>query len=402
MRNAVVITGFGEALAAPESVWSLIDAGFKVAVFTRRGRSVALRHSRYVSVHEITAPEADIAAATADLVNFLDLSRAANPEAQHILLPLDDTSLWLTSQLPPSSHWILAGVSGEAAALALNKGKQIEFARAAGFKVPESSIASTARDVAGGPGRHFPIILRPARAVSLKDGQVRKGGNFICSGPHELERAIAVWREQCELLIQPYYQGTGEGVFGFATDQGVVGWSGHRRLRMMNPHGSGSSACESRPVSETEKEKIGTFIAATGWRGLFMFEFLRDQHDTLWFVEFNGRTWGSMALSRRQGLEYPAWAVGQAMDSSFVPESIPDGESGMVCRNLGREFMHLLFVLRGPKSKAIKSWPARGATLWNLFRIKSGECLYNWRRADWKVFFADAWGTVRGQLFKRR
>ena len=27
------------------------------------------------------------------------------------------------------------------------------------------------------------------------------------------------------------------------TDAGITGWSGHARVRMMNPHGSGSSAC---------------------------------------------------------------------------------------------------------------------------------------------------------------
>ena len=39
----VVTIGFAEALSAPEVTWSLVDAGFKVIAFSRRGRRGALR-----------------------------------------------------------------------------------------------------------------------------------------------------------------------------------------------------------------------------------------------------------------------------------------------------------------------------------------------------------------------
>jgi len=44
----LVVIGFAEALAAPEVVWSLVDAGFDVAAFARRGKPAALAHSRHV------------------------------------------------------------------------------------------------------------------------------------------------------------------------------------------------------------------------------------------------------------------------------------------------------------------------------------------------------------------
>ena len=47
---------------------------------------------------------------------------------------------------------------------------------------------------------------------------------------------------------------------------------------------------------------------------MFMIELLRDRTGKVWFVELNGRPWGSMALSRRQGFEYPAWHVKLAID----------------------------------------------------------------------------------------
>lgn len=103
----------------------------------------------------------------------------------------------------------------------------------------------------------------------------------------------------------------------------------------MNPQGSGSSACISQAVPPDVKPKVEALIAEAEWRGLFMVEMLRDHSGKAWFVELNGRPWGSMALSRRQGYEYPAWHVKLAMDrQSRVGATLPSAP-GVVCRNVG-------------------------------------------------------------------
>ena len=55
-RQPLVLLGFAEADAAPEVVWSLVDAGVRVMAFARKGRASALRHSRHVACYEITPP----------------------------------------------------------------------------------------------------------------------------------------------------------------------------------------------------------------------------------------------------------------------------------------------------------------------------------------------------------
>ena len=62
--------------------------------------------------------------------------------------------------------------------------------------------------------------------------------------------------------------------------------------------------------------------------------------------------------------------------------------------------MHLLFVLRGPKSRALKNWPSFWKTLGNIVRVRWGDTLYNWRREDPKVFIADLYYTLRNNLIK--
>jgi len=132
-----------------------------------------------------------------------------------------------------------------------------------------------------------------------------------------------------------------------------------------------------------------------------MIELLRDPAGNLWFVELNGRPWGSMALSRRQGLEYPAWHVKLAIDpQSQVGMASPLSSAAVVCRNVGREFMHLLFVLRGPRSDAFAEWPSFWKTMHDVISVRKGDTAYNWRRGDLGVFVADCYYTIHDNLFK--
>ncbi len=395
----IVLLGFAEALAAPEVVWSLVDAGYRVLAFARRGRGSALRYSRHVEVHEITPPEESVAAATSELSALLE-QIGTKVAPGHILFPIDDASVWLGARLPLSINWIFAGPSPEKAELALDKRKQIEVANAAGFHVPETSVISAPEDLESCL-ECLPIILRPALAVWECNSRLTRGSNWICSDRPELERVGKKWQGRGALLAQPFLQGVGEGIFGLATEKGVVAWSAHRRLRMMNPHGSGSSACVSQPVPDGVKEPVEKFIEATGWRGLFMIEMLNSGGHR-YFVEFNGRSWGSMALARARGLEYPAWAVRLALDPKFRPNPEKEIAEETEARNFGRELMHLLFVLRGSKSAALQEWPGFWRTLFAMLSFRHTTRFYNWRRDDPKVFWTDTASTLRDNLIKRK
>jgi len=391
--------GFAEALSAPEVAWSLAEAGFEVFAIARQGRRSPLRHSRYASVLEITPPEVDAAAAVAEFHGLDAGSEYGTDLTQVPVLPLDDAAVWLCSQATLPKGWVLAGPGCEATSLALDKRYQVEAARAAGLKVPETWVAGASDDLSRCHA-NFPLILKPADAVSLRNGCLYKGRNWICADRDELERAVEAWRGNGTLLVQPFLRGTGEGIFGLATAQGVQAWSAHRRLRMMNPHGSGSSACVSQPVPEGLKGPVESLVNNSGWRGLFMVELLRDNSGQRWFVEFNGRAWGSMALSRRQGLEYPAWAVRLALDPDWRLPGTGHTGNEVVCRNLGRELMHLAFILRGRKSAAVRTWPSFWRSAADILRIRRRDCFYNFRRDDLRVFLSDCCCTMREQVFK--
>jgi len=399
MRTVVCI-GFAEALAAVEVAWSLVDAGFEVVTFGRRGWRSALRHSRHVSTVEITPPESNYNGAITELMQFL-VSLKLSPQQSGVLLPLDDAAIWLCDRVDPQLGWVVAGPREYNATLALDKWLQNQVARSAGLSVPDTTYASVIEDVLV-RANQFPLVLKPAKAVFPYEAGLRKGRSWICANQGELQQAVGEWRGMWPALVQPFIRGIGEGVFGLATNDGIEAWSAHRRIRMMNPHGSGSSACISIPVAEELKLSIERFIQKIGWLGIFMIELLRDSSGKAWFIELNGRCWGSMALSRRQGLEYPAWSVDRAINPESRNGVRFRAEKRVVCRNVGRECMHLLFILRGPKSKALERWPSFWRTAVEILQVRNGDSLYNWRKDDWGVFFWDCWYTVREQVLKPR
>jgi hypothetical protein len=201
-------------------------------------------------------------------------------------------------------------------------------------------------------------------------------------------------------VVQPIVDGVGEGVFGFAAGGELFALSAHRRVRMMNPRGSGSSACHSIPVDPELVEPIRAMLASVDWHGIFMVELLRDSAGTAWFMEVNGRTWGSMALARQRGLPYPAWAAQAATDPDWRPPQVPEAPH-LLCRHAGRELVHLAAVLRGARGADRGRWPSRGATLAAMLKPRRGTRWYNLRRGEGRVFLRDTWDTVAAQLGRR-
>jgi hypothetical protein len=382
-----VLIGFADALAAPEAAASLLGADLPVAAFQRRGGRTPLRRRKEVSLHGIVAPESDAASSAGELAELAARLGAV------ALMPLDDASLWLCDRAAQRTGLPVVGPTGAQAELALNKALQISAASEAGLPVPPTQVVTAEGDP---PATGYPVMVKPALAVTETGGRLIRGAPTLCGDSSELRKAIRDREHLGSLLVQPRLTGTGEGLFGLAIGDEITRPSAHRRLRMLNPQGSGSSACVST-APDADLTAAGTrMLAGAGWRGLFMLEFLRDRSGTPWFMELNGRSWGSLALARRLGLEYPAWAALDVLGLAsppLAPSLSPNGE-GLVCRHLGREILHVGAVVRGPRSNVSADWPSRWRTLLDVARIRRGERWYNWSAKHPSVFFADTVDTL--------
>lgn len=398
MRETVVI-GFAESLSSPEVVWSLAGSEFRVIAFARVGSRAALRSSRYATIFDVTPPEQDVAATIQELT--LELERLLHSyNSRVVLLALDDAAVWVFARIAPSERVSIVSSGGHRSEFALNKELQIAAASKAGLRVPKTVALSDKRDLTD-LCLQFPVILKPGRAISFRNGILAKGRFHLCFSRSELDRAIRESSPDEHLLVQQHISGVGEGLFGLATRNGVVAWSAHRRIRMMNPLGSGASACISVKANANETAVGARFIGCLEWRGPFMIELLRDDDGQAWFMEFNGRLWGSLALARRSGLEYPAWAALETLGLEGAIPANPRSRPGVVCRHAGRELLHALFVLKGRRSSVPNRWPSKWQTLKQLARFRSSEYWYNWRRNDWRVFVNDFLVTVAEVVFTK-
>lgn len=389
----LVLIGFGESLSAPEVAWDLLDHGFQVMAFCRRGSSPPLRRIKAIRLVEVTPPESN-AWETVE-----QIKKVCQSKGVMILLPTDDASVWLCDRVSSVHDILVAGATGRNARLALDKQMQLEMAEQAGFHIPQTKYITEKQDFLGID--QLPVVIKPAAAVSETRGKLRKGPVIFCIEEEDLYRAV----KECDygglMMVQPFLHGIGEGIFGLNGPDGVKAWSAHRRIRTINPLGSGSSACQSLEITDHPLGPAEKMLKKTNWPGMFMIELLRDAAGRLWFMELNGRSWGSMALAVRLGLHYPAWNVMQTLDSSFSPPEPPPWRS-LVCRHLGREIIHVLSIIKGKKAFRLMPNYSRVKTLLEVCRCNGNEGWYNWHAWHSGLFWEDTIKTVMGKIFSNR
>jgi hypothetical protein len=383
-KAPVYLIGFAEALAAPEVCFSLRATGARIISFCRMESKFAKLN--FVEYCPVTAPEVDFNRTVHDVEGLIDRIR---PE---LTAPCDDAALLVLSRVAGSRNQCLAPVACD---FAMDKWAQIDVASASGFAVMHTSVVKSERDVAS--FRFRPAVLKPRAALDISEAGLDKGRSFFIEDDYiseEARRAIA----RRTYLIQEYKAGVGEGYFGIAHAGTIHASFGHRRVRMMNPAGSGASACISREPDSDESQAVKALVERAGWKGPFMVETLRDQFGTKWFMEFNGRFWGSLALARRCGLDMPRLAADLALGKSVViPSQIEPG----FARHLGRDLIHLLFVLRGTNPSLQHKWPARLPTIRDVFSLHSLKSFYNYDSSQPFFFIKDAAITLLNAIRRK-
>jgi hypothetical protein len=386
--DRVYLVGFAEALATPEVCFSLRATGVRIVSFYRSQTRTRFARLNFVEYHPVTAPEFDFQRSVQDVGALIARIRPL------LTAPCDDEALLVLSRIPEHESHCLTPVA--ACDFAIDKWSQFEAAAASGFSVMPSKLVTGEKDVAEFPFR--PAFLKPRNALDLSARVLEKGRSFIIDGtdlPEQAKKAIA----GRPYVVQEYKAGIGEGYFGIARDGKVLASFGHQRVRMMNPAGSGASACISREPGADETRAVQALVDRARWQGPFMVELLRDASGRKWFMEFNGRFWGSLALARRCGLDVPRLAFESALGASVV---VPSKTGTGFARHLGRDLIHLLFVLRGPgPGPRPHMWPRRWRTIAEIVAPHALKSFYNYDPTQRSFFVKDAVITVLNALGRK-
>ena len=158
-------------------------------------------------------------------------------------------------------------------------------------------------------------------------------------------------------IIQEYVRGTGKGVFALCDHGTVVLWFAHERMRDIRPSGSGSSLRRSIALDPRLQEVSARFLRELQWHGPAMLEFRDDGVHAPWFIEMNGRFWGSLQLAVSAGVDFPiGWL--DLLLSGQIPAPVPTYREGVVLRWMWGDVKRLFHLLHGAPRGYPEPYPA--------------------------------------------
>jgi predicted ATP-grasp superfamily ATP-dependent carboligase len=211
-------------------------------------------------------------------------------------------------------------------------------------------------------GLRFPIIIKADNHFTENGGYAR-GRHFIANDTYQAHNILAdIQHLQTRTFAQEYIPGTGAGVYLLRFDGKTHLRFAHRRLHEVPYTGGASSLRES--CRDEELVRLGEkLLEAIDYAGVAMVEFRCDSRDQRrYFLEINGRFWGSLALALHCGADFPA-ALVHCYQFGTAPSQSVDYRSGIKCRNVFPGEVHHLFSILKSAGKA-----RRGGLPWLRLR----------------------------------
>jgi len=141
------------------------------------------------------------------------------------------------------------------------------------------------------------------------------------------------------VLAQGYVPGRGVGAFFLCWDEEIIAEFQHQRLHEV-PHTGGVSSLRESFFHPGIRKDALIKIRALSWFGVGMLEYRLDpETNRFYFIEFNGRFWGSLHLALFSGVDFPTLLLDAFHGRVTISRS---GRLGVKCRNtFPQELQHL-------------------------------------------------------------
>lgn len=228
-------------------------------------------------------------------------------------------------------------------------------------------------------GLHYPIIIKTDN-YQTTEGAYEPGRRFIAANADEAQKILRNLKHlQTRIIAQQLIPGSGTGAF-FLRFAGKTHLKfAHRRLHEVPYTGGVSSLRES--CHDDELTSLGERILdAIGYEGVAMVEFRRGAIDgKLYFLEINGRLWGSLALALHSGIDFPK-ALVECYQNGQSTAATSNYRSGIKCRNIfPGELAYLVSVLRATAAKGVDPPPSKVRAVGEFFALSLNPTI----KHDW-------------------
>ena len=338
------------------------------------------------------------------------LRREVQERQYKVLLPMTDVTLQLLSKARAAlTPFVTLPIPEESSVRGvLDKAQILIKARELGIPCPrtfsvegEESLEELSRRVL------YPAVIKPRFSRYCRDGRWFSGGvEYARDAADLIAKYRAVDGQIPVPLIQEKVEGEGRGVF-------LLIWGGelkaafcHRRLREKPPWGGVSVYSESVPLEQDLVQQSFSLLRASGWQGVAMVEYKRDERDGLCkLMEVNGRFWGSLQLAIDAGMNFPLMLYRLAAGDDVTPQF--SYKVGVRSRWLLGDLDHLWIRLADSRSANGLSGrvPSRFRACMNFLKFYERGLHYEVQRIDdprpawfeFKSYLADGLGRVMGR-----
>ncbi|MES9824299.1 MAG: ATP-grasp domain-containing protein [Candidatus Thiodiazotropha endolucinida] len=192
--------------------------------------------------------------------------------------------------------------------LAADKSELTKHAAELEIPVPSSHIIGSKKDIA----LHnlkipYPVVVKPSRSRIMIDGKWIFTSVTYADSYDELQSILEKTNHAIfPVILQERVRGKGIGAF-YCYDNGrCIAKFSHRRIREKPPSGGVSVLRESVEIDPDIDRHSQMLLKKIKWHGVAMVEYkYDDEKDIPYFMEINGRFWGSLQLAIDAGVDFP-------------------------------------------------------------------------------------------------
>lgn len=281
-----------------------------------------------------------------------------------------------------------------------------EHAEFVGIRTPKSWHFSSIEDVREKSHKlPYPVVLKWSDANSVAPLLRSKGIDVIKTAyaktASELIELLTPYLAINQFpMAQEYCPGHGLGQFFLVKNGEVIIEFQHERIHEWPPEGGTSSLCKTVALTAHKEiqNKSRALLKYLNWNGVAMVEYRYDlKNDIYYFMEINGRFWGSLPLALSAGIPFASSLISVCGKEGDVPDFNREYDDLTACYWIPetKRLFRLLFQKNMIEDPFYKPDPWRSLLIYLTLPFRLSTRYYIFQPSDPKPFFGDVSNVIK-------